>query len=106
TRLQRYIKVSFDFNNTGELPNRIYAVIGKNGTGKTQLMTGLPNSFSKNDPEDFFQHIPSFSKIIAVSYSVFDSYPIPRKNATFNYVYCGLKDDEGDMRSSRGLVLS
>jgi ABC-type cobalamin/Fe3+-siderophores transport system ATPase subunit len=100
------VKISFDFNNTGELPNRIYAIIGKNGTGKTQLMTGLPNSFSKNDPKDFFQHIPSFSKIIAVSYSVFDSYPIPRKNATFNYVYCGLKDDEGDMRSSRGLVLS
>lgn len=100
------IKIPFDFNNTGELPNRIFAVIGKNGTGKTQLMNKLPNSFAKNNPEDFYDKIPSFSKIIAVSYSVFDNEPIPRKNATFNYVYCGLKDDEGDMRSSRGLVLS
>lgn len=100
------VKIPFDFNNTSELPNRIFAIIGKNGTGKTQLMNKLINSFAKNNPEDFYGKIPSFSKIISVSYSVFDNEPIPRKNATFNYVYCGLKDEDGDMRSSRGLTLS
>ena len=100
------VGISLDFSNAGELPSRIFAVIGKNGTGKTQLMTNLPNSFAKNSTDDFQGELPSFSKIIAVSYSVFDSYKIPRKNATFNYVYCGLKDDDGEMRSSRGLVLS
>lgn len=100
------VGISLDFSNVGELPSRIFAVIGKNGTGKTQLMTNLPNSFARNSTDDFQGELPSFSKIIAVSYSVFDSYPIPRKNATFNYVYCGLKDDDGEMRSSRGLVLS
>ena len=100
------VKIDFDFNNTSPLPSRIFAVIGKNGTGKTQLMTALPNSFAKNDPKDFYNKIPSFSKIIAVSYSVFDSFSIPSKNATFNYVYCGLKDEDGDLRSSKGLVIS
>jgi ABC-type multidrug transport system ATPase subunit len=100
------IKVDFDFNNNEPLPSRIFAVIGKNGTGKTQLLNALPNSFSKNDKEDFYNKIPSFSKIIAVSYSVFDNFTVPQKNATFNYVYCGLKDEDGDLRSSKGLVIS
>jgi ABC-type cobalamin/Fe3+-siderophores transport system ATPase subunit len=100
------VKIPFDFNNMGELPNRIFAVIGKNGTGKTQLMNKLPNSFAKDASEDFYNKIPSFSKIISVSYSVFDNEIIPKKNASFNYVYCGLKDGSDNIRSSRGLVLS
>ncbi|WP_339699332.1 hypothetical protein, partial [Algoriphagus aquimarinus] len=100
------IKVKFDFDNNANLPNRIMAIIGKNGTGKTQLMNALPTAFSQNNPEDFFGKIPSFSKIIAVSYSVFDTFRIPKKNAAFNYVYCGLKDEEGDLRSNKGLKLS
>jgi ABC-type multidrug transport system ATPase subunit len=100
------VKIDFNFQATGDLPNRIFAVIGKNGTGKTQLMTALPNSFASTDFENFYYKIPSFSKIIAVSYSVFDNFTIPKKNATFNYVYCGLKDEDGDMRSNKGLVIS
>lgn len=100
------IKVNFDFNNDPPLPNRIFAIIGKNGTGKTQLITSLPNDFSKKNRNAFFNKIPAFSKIIAVSYSVFDNFSIPRKNATFNYVYCGLKNEKGEMRSSQGLLLS
>lgn len=100
------VKIPFYFNNIGELPNRIFAVIGKNGTGKTQLMNKLPNSFAKGTSEDFYNRVPSFSKIISVSYSVFDNESIPKKNASFNYVYCGLKDAGENIRSSRGLVLS
>lgn len=100
------VKINFDFNSVDPLPDRIFAVIGKNGTGKTQLMTALPNSLLKNDPKDFFEKIPAFSKIIAVSYSVFDTFSIPRKNATFNYVYCGLKNEDGEMRANKGLLLS
>lgn len=100
------IKVSLDFDHQAELPNRIFAVIGKNGTGKTQLMNSLPTALSKNIEEDFFKKIPSFSKIIAVSYSVFDTFRIPKKNAAFNYVYCGLKDEDGDIRSNKGLKIS
>lgn len=100
------IKVEFDFDNNANLPNRIIAIIGKNGTGKTQLMNALPTAFAQNRPDDFFGKIPSFSKIIAVSYSVFDTFKIPKKTAAFNYVYCGLKDEDGDIRSNKGLKIS
>lgn len=101
-----YTKVSFNFSNRKPLPSRIFAIIGKNGAGKTQLATAIPHSFANNIQEDFYENIPSFSKIIAVSYSVFDTFKIPKKNATFNYVYCGLKDESGELRTDRGLTLS
>jgi predicted ATPase len=101
-----HTKVSFHFDDNQPLPNRIIAIIGKNGTGKTQLVTAIPLSFANNAKEDFYDAIPSFTKIIAVSYSVFDTFKIPRRNATFNYVYCGLKDDSGELRTDRGLTLS
>ncbi|WP_345947707.1 AAA family ATPase [Mucilaginibacter sp. PAMB04274] len=100
------VKVDFNFNDADPLPNRIFAVIGKNGTGKTQLMTKLPVSLARGDANEFYNKLPSFTRIIAVSYSVFDTFKVPKKDAAFNYVFCGLKDEEGDMRSSRGLVLS
>lgn len=100
------IDVPFSFNTTEQIPNRIYAIIGKNGTGKTQLMTSLPNDFSKSNSDVFYDKIPAFSKIIAVSYSVFDTFAIPRKNASFNYVYCGLRNEQGQMRSDQSLLLS
>lgn len=100
------INIKFDLNDKKPLSNRIYAVIGKNGTGKTQLMTSLPNNFSKGNTELFAGKIPLFSKIIAVSYSVFDNFAIPKKNATFNYVYCGLKNQDGEIRNNKSLVLS
>lgn len=78
------IRITLDFNNTGEVPSRIIAVIGKNGTGKTQLMSCLPNSFARSEYEDFYNKIPNFSKIIAVSYSVFGDLD-PDKN-TFEQV--------------------
>lgn len=36
------INIDFLFNAVDPIPNRIYALIGKNGTGKTQLITSLP----------------------------------------------------------------
>jgi ABC-type nitrate/sulfonate/bicarbonate transport system ATPase subunit len=100
------IRIDFDFNDKAPLPNRIFAVIGKNGTGKTQLITSLPNHFSTGNNDVFFGKMPLFSKVIAVSYSVFDNFSIPKKNATFNYVYCGLKNRDGEIRNNRSLLTS
>lgn len=99
------VNVKFDFNNK-EWPSRIIALIGKNGVGKTQLLTALPKDIEESNFKAFNKKIPSFSKIIAISYSVFDSFEIPRKNSTFSYVYCGLKDENGVLRSNKGLVNS
>jgi ABC-type nitrate/sulfonate/bicarbonate transport system ATPase subunit len=99
------LNVKFDFKNSNKSFDRIYAIIGKNGTGKTQLITSLPIDISRKENKNFTPRTPLFSKVIAVSYSVFDSFEIPRKTASFNYQYCGLKDERGNEITDRGLLL-
>lgn len=99
------IEVNFDFSNDSDSPDRIYGIIGKNATGKTQFITSLPIDIAKNNNELFTPKTPLFSRVIAVSYSIFDSFELPKSTASFNYIYCGLKDRAGDFISEKGLVL-
>lgn len=99
------LEIDFDFKIKNNVPNRIYTLIGKNGTGKTQLITTLPLDISKNNHQNFVPKIPLFSKVIAVSYSIFDKFEIPKKTESFNYVYCGLKDIKGEVISERRQIL-
>ncbi|CDS92087.1 conserved hypothetical protein [Sphingobacterium sp. PM2-P1-29] len=99
------IKLTFDYSDKEPIPDRIFAVIGKNGTGKTQLLTSLPESLSKADPEIFFKKTPNFSKVIAISYSAFDNFKPPKNTAQFNYVYCGLRNSDGQELSKRSVTL-
>lgn len=84
------VTVDFKFSKDGLLPNRIYAIIGKNGVGKTQFITTLPIDIAYKNREVFSPHIPIFSKVIAVSNSYYDNFSIPNSTVSFNYVYCGL----------------
>lgn len=99
------IKIDFSFDSNIQLANRIYAIIGKNGVGKTQLITSLPTDISEKKEENFFPRAPLFSKVITVSYSIFDKFDIPRKSAGFNYVYCGLRNEEKEQLSQQSLLL-
>lgn len=99
------LEVDFNFDNTSVIPNRIYAIIGKNGTGKTQLVTTLPIDISNKKDNNFTPKTPLFSKVIAISYSSFDRFEIPKKTAEFNYVYCGLKDENGKRLEENELIL-
>lgn len=99
------IEIDFNFDNNSTIPNRIYAIIGKNGTGKTQLVTTLPLDISNKNDNNFIPKTPLFSKVIAVSYSSFDRFEIPKKTAEFNYVYCGLKDENGKRLEDDELIL-
>tara|TARA_R100000306_G_C4381481_1_gene144933 strand:- start:1072 stop:2985 length:1914 start_codon:yes stop_codon:yes gene_type:complete len=99
------IDVDFAFDANKAIPSRIFALIGKNGTGKTQLITSLPIDISKKNDDVFTPKTPLFSKVIAVSYSAFDSFDVPKKTVDFNYVYCGLKDSKGELYSEKGLKL-
>ncbi len=101
----RDVNIDFLFNNTGALPNRIYGIIGKNGAGKTQLMTSIPTLIAKNETGFFYPDVPLFSKIIAVSYSSFDRFTIPSKTSSFNYVYCGLRNKSGEFIPEKELAL-
>lgn len=99
------LNVDFNFENNNVFSNRIYAIIGKNGTGKTQLMTSLPIDLYKKKDEQFIPNTPLFSKVIAVSYSAFDTFETPKTTASFNYLYCGLKGDDGERISNRSQIL-
>lgn len=84
------IKLHFDFSNNGILPNRLYAIIGKNGVGKTQFISTSPMCIYKKERSCFEPHIPLFSKVIAVSNCPFDHFEIPHETVEFQYVYCGM----------------
>ncbi len=90
-------EIHFPFSSEGELPRRIFALIGKNGTGKTQLLTSLAKNLSDRESPLFLPQTPIFGKVLAVSYSVFDTFEIPTSDNSFNYKYCGLKDPDGNL---------
>lgn len=84
------VSANFSFHENSSL-ERVYAIIGKNGVGKTRLISKLPINIAKKEAAFFSPKIPLFSKVIAVSYSAFDQFEIPDPEAHFNYVYCGLR---------------
>lgn len=87
--------ISFRFSSSGPMPNNLYAVIGRNGVGKTQLVSQLPLDLEASDTSKF-DHIPTFKKYISVSYCYYDNFTIPDSSATFDYVYCGLLKKKRD----------
>lgn len=93
--------ISFEFNDDLDIPNRVCALIGKNGVGKTQILTSLPKNISLRSEEHFEPRIPLFSKVIAVSYSAFDSFEPPKKNKGLNYIFCGIRDENGEIINER-----
>lgn len=104
---QETTKISFDFKQNKLLPYRLNVIIGKNGTGKTQILTQLANSLSgyTDDLEDdvFPNGRPAFDKIMSISYSAFDSFKRPKHHnadetrVLFSYVYCGIQSENGTL---------
>ncbi|WP_027402906.1 AAA family ATPase [Aphanizomenon flos-aquae] len=89
--------IDFDFSPSETGLYRITAIIGKNGTGKTQLLANFAHSMSglKRNSGIFSPARPSFSKAIAISYSVFDEFDRPpEEDATFSYKYCGIREKD------------
>lgn len=123
SRRSNVFAIDFDFRRRGSLPNRINALIGCNGTGKTRLLSNLAivasgyGYVSKNDAlrkvaGRFIGIAPPFKTVVVVSYSAFDTFVLPggtvqekeRLHASgeiFGYVYCGLRE-LSDNHSRRG----
>lgn len=90
------INLSFHFaENNSWNTNRVYALIGKNGSGKTTFLSELANELSLAEPENISPHKPLFAKIFTISYSFFDHFKVPEANLAYNYSYCGLKKSDG-----------
>jgi energy-coupling factor transporter ATP-binding protein EcfA2 len=105
-------ELDVDFTEHEGLPHRINLLIGRNGTGKTQLLAHLAQTlYGAGDIEKDSEALygasqivgerPDFSKIISISYSAFDQFPIPKKQprqrqkSLFDYRYCGLRNAAG-----------
>lgn len=97
--------LSFDFTRSDDFPYRINALIGKNGTGKTQILSRLANSLSGyTDNREiglFVDGRPPFDKIMSISYSAFDCFRKPPeaddRRSVFSYVYCGIQSEQGTL---------
>ena len=99
--------LSVTLGNESRLPDRMMALIGKNGTGKTWLLGRLAAALSGDernvgsfDPPER----PAFQRVIAMSYTVFDRFNRPTGNRNFGYVYCGIYDTEGKLLNRRQLL--
>ncbi|MDR3653204.1 MAG: AAA family ATPase [Paludibacter sp.] len=90
------INLSFHFEeNQIWNTNRVYALIGKNGSGKTTFLSSLANELSLPESRNISPHKPLFAKIFTISYSFFDHFKVPEPNLAYNYSYCGLKKSDG-----------
>jgi ABC-type multidrug transport system ATPase subunit len=88
--------LDFDFKYGTQFDQRIYALIGKNGTGKTTLLSQMANDFANAESNQIIPQKPIYNKVITISFSFFDKLPLPSTNALFNYSYLGLKNNQGD----------
>ncbi len=89
--------IKFDYSEKAELPFRIKVIIGKNGTGKTQYIGKLASTLSGYEAQGSFstKYLPPFSRVIAISYSLFDRFPKPKQTKTYSYYYCGFQGGKG-----------
>ena len=88
-----------------DLPGRINAIIGYNGTGKTRLLSNLAwvaradlrsrarkkmiKQYGCLEPDQL-----RFGGVVAISYSAFDTFDLPSSRGEdneFGYTYCGLR---------------
>lgn len=100
------VTLNFDYKESADLPFRINVLIGKNGTGKTQILSRLANSLSgyTDNPESgaFLGKRPPVDRVMSISYSAFDSFRKPpdeigNGRTLFSYVYCGIQSEKGTL---------
>lgn len=94
------LNIPFKFGNleSENNHNRIKALIGPNGAGKTSILKSLVKGLIRN--ENVFQPSqPIFSKVIAISFSIFDTFIELRGKSVLTYTYCGLHDKSNTVMS-------
>jgi predicted ATPase len=88
--------IDLDFTASEAHPYRLICFVGKNGTGKSGTLSKLATSLSgwELHAGTFSPGRPTFSRVICVSYTVFQPFEVPFISST-SYRYCGLRDGKG-----------
>lgn len=94
-----FVKIPFQFQYQCKPFDRVYGLIGENGVGKTTLLNNVISSLTDTGNEGFEGLRPIFSKIMAISYSPFDSVPTKISDSVVDYLYCGLLENENTILS-------
>lgn len=81
--------------------SRIKAIIGPNGAGKTSVLKSLVKHLIRESDEQFNPYRPVFSKVIALSFSIFDTFINLRAKTVLSYCYCGLHNNENSVMSEK-----
>lgn len=92
-------EIEFDFNSKDVLPYRVVCIIGKNGTGKTQVLSNLAEDMTSaynTNIEKFKNEKPVFGKLISISYSAFGGFKKKKANSEdqFSYENFGVLDEK------------
>ncbi|MFT3765749.1 MAG: hypothetical protein QM820_09560 [Minicystis sp.] len=105
-------EIAFDLHPEPGSVGRLAALVGKNGTGKTQLLARLATALSRNPQVEKEHHLefsgPPVGRVIAVSYNALDTFATSphdfvaidnreARPAMDSYRYCGLRDREGSL---------
>lgn len=109
--------LTFNFSQHRNLPNRICVLVGKNGVGKTQILARLgflvsggasSISLSKKlvEKNDQISHKGLFRNVIAISFSAFDDFEIPKRNdeSKISYRYWGLRSENNNILTTGRLI--
>lgn len=93
------IQLKFGDLEDDDNPSRIKALIGPNGAGKTSVLKSLVKHLIREDDNKFEPSRPVFSKVIALSFSIFDTFMNLRSKTILSYCYCGLHNNEKSLMS-------
>ena len=103
---EKRIPVKFVFGNLDSHSNldRVKAVIGENGSGKSSVLYSLARALNENK-EEYYEnhHKPAFSKTIAISYSIFDRFYELTSRSSYNFIYCGLRKNKKTLYSDEDM---
>lgn len=116
-RADRPHNISFDFQKTGDLPNRIFALVGKNGVGKTQVLGELAFLISggaKSESHDMQKVYGNnnisakgiFQNVIALSFSAFDDFELPARTEDLrtSYRYWGVRGEGNSLLTTEEII--
>lgn len=97
------IPIQLNFRNLEDEDNtsRIKAIIGPNGAGKTSVLKSLVSQLIRESNDQFTPYRPVFSKVIALSFSIFDTFINLRAKTILSYCYCGLHNNENSVMSEK-----